>query len=145
MQKKLVGIVVCMVVALSFFSSTTAADPDAQLEIKIVGGLPLPLFFHYVGGAVANIGDTSAYNITIIMTIRGGILGTTNETVVGYYDELPPQQAYGVGINNAYGFGLVTITLTASASNTENVTGIAHGVQMGGFTWIPFSWIHLIT
>lgn len=145
MKKKIVGIVVCLLLAFPLFSFPTAADPDAELDLRIVGGLPLPFFLHYVGGAITNIGNNTAYNITMTMTIRGGIFDTTNDTVVAFSDELLPQQAYGVGINGAYGFGLVTITLSASASNAANVTATAKGIQIGGFTWVPLSWIRIFT
>jgi hypothetical protein len=43
------------------------------------------------------------------------------------------------------GFGPVLITMTASAINAENVTGTEKGFQIGGFTWVPFSWIRILT
>lgn len=141
MKMKVIGIVICIVLILPLFSISKAADPTAQLEIRLIGGLPLPFLFHYVGGVITNSGDTAVYNISYKLTIHGGILGTTDETLTGDTDEILPQNAYAVGMFNVYGFGRVTVTLVVSASNAANVTGTAQGLQIGGFTWIPFSWV----
>jgi hypothetical protein len=120
---------------------SASADPGAKLEINIMGGLPLPLFFHLVGGVIGNSGDATAENISFKLTITGGAIGGIDETYEGFTDAILPNSAYSVLLNNVYGFGRVTITLAASASNAENATGSAQGFQLREFTWVPFSWI----
>ena len=144
MKIKLMRILVCMLLILPIFSSTTVADPGSELKIHIVGSLPLPYYSIVVGGVIANIGDTPAYNISYKMTIRGGIRNTIDETNEGYEKEILPGNALGIGIANTYGFGPVVITVTASSSNTETATATAKGFQIGGFTWIPLSWLFLL-
>ncbi|MBN1861802.1 MAG: hypothetical protein JW840_10125 [Candidatus Thermoplasmatota archaeon] len=141
MKKRIIGLGICTLLLFPLISLPSAADPAPDLMIKLVGGLPFPLLFHYVGGVISNKGDTAAYNISYTLTLRGGILGTTNETVNGNTEEILPQTAYAVGIFNAYGFGRVTLTLMVTASNAANVTDAVQGLQLGGFTWIPFSWM----
>jgi hypothetical protein len=69
MNKKIIGILIRLLLILPVFSLTTVADPGPKLEIKIVGGLPINPFIHYVGGVIGNIGVASAYNISCKMTI----------------------------------------------------------------------------
>ena len=141
MKRKIFGIIVCTLLIIPALSMSAVADPSAKLHIQIFGGLPLPPFIHYVGGAIANLGDTTAYNISYILTVTGGTSGNINITVEGYYEKI--KRGYGLGVvtPNAYGFGPVTITLTASASNADSVTVKAKGFQIGDFTWVPLSWI----
>lgn len=141
MSKRVVGILICLLMALPAFSLNTVADPGAELEIKIMGGLPLPLFFHLVGGVIGNIGDTTAYNISYKLTIKGGVFGDVQKTIEGFENEILPGNGLSVGMNNVYGFGLVVITLNASATNAENATDTGKGFQIGEFTWVPLSWI----
>jgi hypothetical protein len=125
----------------SIFSLQAVADPGAELEIKIMGGLHLPLFLHLVGGVIGNDGDTTVYNVSYKLTINGGIFGGVHETFEGFTDAILPNTAYSVLLNDVYGFGLVVITLNASATNAENATGMGKGFQLGEFTWVPLSWI----
>ena len=141
MKKRIIVLSICTLLFLPLISFPSVADPAPELAIRLVGGLPIPILFHYVGGAISNIGDAAAYNISYSLTLRGGILETTNKTINGNTEEILPQHAYAVGIVNAYGFGRVTLTLQVTASNAANVTETVQGLQLGGFTWIPFSWI----
>lgn len=75
--------------------------------------------------------------------MKGGIGGTIDETNEGYENEILPGNALGIGISNTYGFGRVVITVTASASNAETVLATTKGFQIGGYAWVPFSWIYL--
>ena len=79
------------------------------------------------------------------MTIKGGFGGTISETYYGYTNEILPNNGYAIAILDTVGFGPVLITMTVSAINAENVTGTAKGFQIGGFTWVPFSWIRILT
>jgi hypothetical protein len=143
MKIKLIRIMVCLLLIFPVFSFTAIADPSTKLEISIKGSLLLPLYSNVVGGAISNTGDATAYNISYEMTIKGGFGDTINETIQGYEYEILPNYALGIAIMYIHGFGPVIITLTASASNAETVTGTAKGYQIGGFTWVPFSWLSL--
>jgi hypothetical protein len=141
MSKRIVGMILCLMMALPAFSMHALAAPDTELEIQIMGGLPLPLFLHLVGGVIGNIGNTTAYNVSYTLTIDGGILDGIHKTSEGFEEEILPGTGWGVFLNDVYGFGLVDIVLTVSASNAQNATGSAKGVQLREFTWVPFSWI----
>jgi hypothetical protein len=145
MKIKVLIILVCLLFLLPVFSFATVADPGPKLEITILGCLPLPKFSNYVGGVIGNTGDAPAYNISIKLTMLGGFGGTISETIQGDTNIIAPGTGYAVGISDAFGFGPVTITLTASAENAENATGTAHGYQYRGFTWVPFSWLSAIS
>ena len=99
------------------------------------------MFNHRVNGAIINTGDTSAYNISFIFIITGGFGGYIDTSITHTFDELTPGMGYAFGITDIRGFGPVMITLSASASNAENVTRTVKGIQIGGFTWVPLSWI----
>ncbi len=145
MKNKLVGIIICMLLLIPALSISTSADSEAKLNIQIYGGFPLPFFISYAGGVITNIGNATAYNISYTLTIIGGTSGNINFTHEGFYDYLEPLStsgnALGIMTPDAKGFGMVTITLTASATNADSVTVNAKGVQIGDITWIPLSWI----
>ena len=145
MKIQLIGGMICLLLMFPVFSFTTVADPGPQLEINLVGGLPLPTYSKYVGGVIGNIGDAPAYDVSYNMTIQGGVDGAINKRIAGYTDEISPNSGYAVSIIDTFGFGPVTITMTASSTNAKNVTGTAKGFQIGGFTWIPFSWLSLLS
>jgi hypothetical protein len=145
MKKKIVGILICMLLFIPALSISAAADSEAELDIQIYGGFPIPYLIRSAGGVIVNIGDTTAYNITYNLSIIGGLSGNINITYEGDYDYLEPVSTSGKALSvmtsNTYGFGPVIINLTASATNAESVTVKAKGFQIGDFTWIPLSWI----
>ena len=149
MKNRLVGVLVCMLLFIPALSMSVAADSEAKLDIQIFGGFPLPVLIRNAGGVIVNIGDATAYNISYTLSIIGGTSGNINITYEGYYEYLEPLStggdALGVMTPNANGFGLVTITLTASATNADNVTETAKGFQLGYFTWVPMSWFGLFS
>ena len=149
MKNRLVGVLVCMLLFIPALSMSAAADSEAKLDIQIFGGFPLPVLIRNAGGVIVNIGDTTAYNISYILSIIGGTSGNINITYDGYYEYLEPLStggdALGITTPNANGFGLVTITLTASATNADSVTETAKGFQLGYFTWVPMSWFGLFS
>jgi len=145
MKIKVMRIMVCLLFLLPVFSFTTVAYPGPKLDITILGCLPLPHFSNYAGGVIGNIGDAPAYNISYKLTMKGGFGETISETIQGDTNEILPNNGYAVVISDVFGFGPVTITMTASAENAENVTGTAQGHQYRGFTWVPVSWLSAIT
>jgi hypothetical protein len=137
-RKPLFGIVVCILILLPAFSTLAVAESDTKLLVGIMGGNLLPVRFNFVNGWIVNIGDNPAYNVSYTFAITGGYNGDINSTFSDNLSEMPPGSGWGF-FNDAYGFGPVTITLTVSASNADNVTKSVNGFQMGKRTLIPFS------
>jgi len=137
-RKPLFGIVVCILILLPAFSTPAVAESDTKLLVGIMGGNLLPVRFNFVNGWIVNIGDNPAYNVSYTFAITGGYNGVINATFSDNWSEMPPRCGWGF-FNDAYGFGPVTITLTVSASNADNVTKSVNGFQIGKRTLIPFS------
>lgn len=125
MKIKYLIIIGCLLLTAPVLSVPTAADSNTTLELKIVGSLPLPSLSKNVVGLILNTGDDTAYNISYTMTITGGFSDSINLTNQGDEHEILPHKAFAVGIYGTYGAGPVLITLTASATNAENVTATA--------------------
>ena len=146
MKKKILGIFICMLMTIPVFSLTTAADPITELEISIAGSLPLPIYFNNMRGVIGNIGDEVAYNINYTIDIQGGFNGGINYTITGDTNAIPPHEGKRILIRNFdRGVGPVMVTMTASAMNAETVTTTVKGFQIRCFTWIPFSWLSLLS
>jgi len=145
MEKKLIGIFVCTLLIFSAMSMSAAAVSEAELDIQIFGGFPLPILIQHAGGVITNIGNSTAYNISFTLSIIGGTSDSINITYEGFSEYLEPLSesgaALGIMTPDANGFGLVTIKLSASATNAESVTIKAKGVQIGDITWVPLSWV----
>jgi hypothetical protein len=137
-KKPLIGIVVCILILLPALSTPAVAVSDTKLYIGIIGGNLLPVRFNFVNGWIVNIGDNPAYNVSYTFAITGGFNNDINATFSDNWSEMPPKTGWGF-FNDAYGFGPVTITLTVSASNADNVTKSVNGFQIGKRTLIPFS------
>jgi len=143
MKKKIVGILVCMLLVISVFSITAIADPGAKLENKIFGGFPLIFGIRNVGGTIVNTGDAIAHNVSFNFTVIGGSNGSIDYTYADYWGDLSPNGSLGIVTDAVQGFGLVTLSLSASSSNAGNLTETAKGFQLGYFTWVPMSWFGL--
>jgi len=147
MMKKLFGFVICILVSLPACSIPALADSNTKLITAVYGGFPfpgsgpVPDLIHNVSGQVMNIGKVPAYNISCTLTITGGFKNDINKTISYNRSELPAKRLMGVQLTGAYGFGPVTITLTVSATNANTTTRIVKGFQIGGFTWVPLTWI----
>ena len=96
-----------------------------------------------VGGAIVNTGDAIAHNVSFNFTVTGGSNGLIDYTYADYWGDLLPNGSLGIATDAVQGFGLVTLTLSASSSNAGNVTETAKGFQLGYFTWVPMSWFGL--
>ena len=145
MEKKLIGIFVCTLLIFPALTMSAAADSETELDIQIFGGFPIPILIQYAGGVLTNIGNSTAYNISFTLSIIGGTSDSINITYEGFSEYLEPLSesgsALGVMTPDVNGFGLVTITFSASATNAESVTVNAKGIQIGGITWVPLSWV----
>ena len=84
MKIKLIRIMVCLLLVVPVFSCTSLADPGPKLEISITGSLPIRPYSHLVGGTISNTGDTTAYNISYEMTIKGGFGDTIDVSLPGF-------------------------------------------------------------
>lgn len=145
MKIKLMKIIVCILLILPVFSFITVADPGPELEIIIVGSLLSSGYSNVVYGIISNIGDRTAYNITYEIMIQGRFNGVIYHSSAGALNEILPNYAFPIIITDTHGFCPVRVDMTASSSNAGTVTGTAKGFQLGGFTWIPFSWLSIIT
>lgn len=143
MNIKVVSILLCLLVLVPMVSASRA-DPGPELQINILGSFPIPVLASSVSGIITNIGETSVYNISYQMTMQGGLLGAINVTYEDGTSEISPGTALGVAIIDTRGFGMVTITLSVSATDVEPMTITAKGIQLGFFTWVPFSWVSLV-
>lgn len=141
MKKTLIGIILFLLVVLPALSIPAVANAETTLSLQIFGGLPLPKFIHVVSGVIANVGGSPAYNVSYTFTITGGFTGDINMTASDNTSELAPGSGIAFGFTGTSGFGPVIITLTASASNADNVTRSVKGVQLRGFTWVPLAWV----
>jgi hypothetical protein len=143
-KKPLIGMIVIILIVLPAVSTPSVAESDTELYIGIFGGIPVVGGLTIVNGWIMNIGDNPAYNISYTFSITGGFNNDINETFSGNESKMPPKSAMG-GLYDAYGFGPVTITLSVSASNADNVTKIINGFQIGKRTLISFPMLRLFT
>jgi hypothetical protein len=143
MKTKVVLIILCLLVLVPIVSASPA-DPGPELQINILGSFPIPVLANTVSGIISNTGDAPLYNVSYQMAIQGGLLGALNATYEHTWSEIPAGTSLGVAIIELHGLGLVSITLTASATDVETMTITAKGIQLGFFTWVPFSWVSLI-
>jgi hypothetical protein len=117
-------------------SVPTMAESETKLYVGIRNGIPYVFHQICVFGDILNIGDTPAYNVSFVFSITGGRDGEINETFSDTFQEMPPRTGWGF-LENANGFGPVTITLTVHASNIDTITKTVKGFQIGESTLIP--------
>lgn len=143
MKLKGILIMMCLPVLVPVITASPA-DPGPELQINILGSFPIPVLANTVSGIISNTGDVPVYNVSYQMTIQGGLLGALNVTDEDTWSEIPAGTSLGVAIIDLHGFGPVSITFTASATDVETMMITAKGIQLGFFTWVPFSWVSLI-
>lgn len=137
-KKPLIGMMMIILIVVPAISTPSAAASDTELSIGVCGG------FTVVNEWIMNIGDTPAYNVSFTSSITGGFNNNINITTSNNMSEMPPKSAMGF-LDKMFGFGPVTITLSASASNADNVTKSVHGFQMGRRTLISFPMLRFLT
>jgi hypothetical protein len=81
-----------------------------ELEVEIQGGLPFATI------VIRNVGNISAYDVEWNITIRGGILGLLNKSIVGSFAELPPDDEIRIPLT-LLGLGKIEINIQVSAMN----------------------------
>jgi hypothetical protein len=103
-----------------------AQEPRPVLKItSITGGLG-------VTSQVSNIGDFNANDIEINLLITGGLFGLLNSSVLRQTPILPPDDSIEVN-TLLFRIGKIDITVTASASNADQITKHATGFLLGLF------------
>lgn len=129
---------ICVMLMLVFIiigSSCTLAQPtQAILDIiEVKGGLGK------VSVTIKNIGDTTAENITIIISVKGGLLnkidiekicsgcGTCDTKIEP--DGIKTENTLGAGL--ILGIGRITINTSAEATNTAKVEKTFNGFVIG--------------
>jgi hypothetical protein len=124
-----------MLVCIAVGTSCTAKQQSPTiLDITAVKG-----GFGSVSVIVKNIGDSTAENITMIISVKGGILGRINMTKIcsGFgncSNSIKPNAIKTESTAEAgkiVGFGPVTIMVSAEASNAERVNKSLNGFALG--------------
>jgi hypothetical protein len=129
--------IILMLVCITIGTSCTATQQSPTiLDITVVkGGLGK------VSATIKNIGDSNAENITMTISVQGGILGRINITKIcvgcgNCSNSLLPNATKTESTAEAgriVGFGPVTIMVSAEASNAEKVNKTFSGFVLGIF------------
>jgi hypothetical protein len=131
-----IGIIFLLVGTL--FVTSCSAVPLAQTTLDITsakGG------FGKVSITVKNIGNETAENITLMISVKGGILNRINVTKIcsgcgNCSNSIEPNATKTVSTAEAgriMGFGPVRITASAQAINAEKVEKTYNGFVLGFF------------
>jgi hypothetical protein len=124
-----------MLVCIAVGSSCTATQQSpTTLDITVVKG-----GFSKVSVSVKNIGDSTAENITMSISVQGGILGRINITKIcvgcgNCSNSIEPNATKTENTAEAgkiIGFGPVTIMASAEASNAARVNKTFNGFVLG--------------
>lgn len=82
---------------------------------------------------ITNAGSASAYDVEISAQVTGGLLNLINASFSTTAAELPAGESLQLAIGPLFGFGPVTISVMARATNAEEVTK-----EVSGFVFIIF-------
>jgi len=88
-----------------------------------------------VNAEIKNIGKVTAYNVKYTMIVTGGILGGINRTVSSTKTELAVGETESISSGLLLAFGPITITVTADAVNTYEVSTSKTGFIFGPFVF----------
>ena len=135
MMKKLIGIFVCiLLIAISVCTLSVSADSESELRVGVFGASIMAL--RQAGGIIWNDGLDTIRDVQYTFTIRGGSDNSINITISGDAGDgdMEVNQAYSIPTNKAKGFGLVTLTMTATSSNADEATVTSKGFQIGPYT-----------
>ena len=83
-----------------------------------------------------NIGDADAYATSLLIGIKGGILGLINKTSEHIIGILPVGEERAIDLPFIFGFGRITITISAIAGNAEEITATLKGFAIGPFIFV---------
>jgi hypothetical protein len=128
------GIILMLVCIVIGTSCTAKQESPTILDITTVKG-----GFGKVSVTVKNIGESTAENITMIISVKGGILGRINITKIcsgcgNCSNSIEPNATKTESTAEAgkiVGFGPITIIASAEASNAERVNKTFNGFVLG--------------
>ena len=135
MKEKCIGIFVCMLlIAMTVCTLSVTADQEHELTVGLYGG-SIMTGLRSAGGVIFNDNeDYVVYDIHYTLSISGGFDNSIDITIPGNKEELLPNWAILQSINDAYGFGPVTMSITVTSSNAGEVTETIKGFQIGPYT-----------
>jgi hypothetical protein len=106
--------------------ATMAQQPRPVLEVTdITGGIGVSAY-------VTNVGDENASDVNMTIAITGGVLGLINFSETASTALLQPQESISSKAT-LFRLGQISITVTADASNADQVTRHATGLLLGPF------------
>ena len=135
MKNKICGIFVCtLLITISVCTLSVSAYQESELRVGVFGASMLAL--RQAGGIIWNDGVDTIRDVQYTFTIRGGYDNSINITISGDAGDgdMEVNQAYSIPTKEAKGFGLVTLTMTATSSNADESTATAKGFQIGPYT-----------
>ena len=83
-----------------------------------------------------NIGDADAYATSLIIEIKGGLIGLIDKTTEHMIGILPVSEETVFGYPFIFGLGRITITISAIAGNANELTAIIKGFAIGPFIFM---------
>jgi len=137
LKLRIFGLIAGLILLMTF-GPICIGEETTETELEIDG------IVGHIGAvvvAVTNVGDTVAEDITITISVEGGILGQ-----IDIYHECSGCSQCGTTLDPGaiktestleegfiIGFGQAEITVTASASNADEVTRTLNGLVLGPF------------
>lgn len=109
----------------------TIEDPVLHVGVfgaSMLGGL------RSAGFILANYGDESIKDIQWVFSIKGVSNNEIDVTYSGEFGSLDYNQGYQYTTSYVKGFGLVTVSITATSSNAGESTETMNGFQIGPYT-----------
>lgn len=118
-KTKMKRTIMCIVIFILFVAPVVIASNPSEPSLSIE-------FFTgpFTGAIIKNIGTTEANNIVWNLSAKGGFLRKIDVSQQGFIATLPPGGYVGDTIRlqpMPHGFGRVTITISAQASNAAPV------------------------
>jgi len=134
--KKSISLGIFLMLALIAISTSCYAtqQPPTNLDITVVKG-----GFGKVSITIKNIGNSTAENITMIISVKGGIFNRINITKIcsgcgNCSNSIDPNETKTESTSEAgviIGFGPIIITASAEATNAEPINKTFNGFVFG--------------
>ncbi|MFO7677113.1 MAG: hypothetical protein R6V50_01845 [Thermoplasmatota archaeon] len=140
LQKTTSILLALFVIGVSVSISVMAQQSEPALEIyEVKGGLGQVIL------TVKNTGDGVAEELVMSITVTGGIAGRIDIAKVcagcgGCSNNLGPNETKTEGTMEEgfiFGFGQITITVSAEASNAQKIEQTRGGLVIGPLVFIP--------
>lgn len=117
-------------------STKTYDNQGAELKPYIYGTIRL-FFAPAIYWGIANVGDVTAEDVSGTFTVIGGFDDSINFVDSYNYGDIEPEYVSGrLFSRNIDGFGPIVLSLTATASNAENLDVSVKGFQIGYRTFV---------